>query len=167
MRWLFRCTRARTRRRFGPEFDDLLDEMAGRGDSGFPFLFFDALRGISLERWATRTIRHAVVPLVAVAGLTLWAVGQGSAASSPPNAHPTRLAYDGVLSRPLDLPGADAQQPTACPTMPSLSAAPPSGVLLSPPTVAPSGLWTLSAGGETHRGGWCSYPIQVLSASPP
>jgi hypothetical protein len=166
-RWVFRLTRARTRRRFGPEFDALLDEMAEHGDAGFLFLTLDAIRGIGIERWASRTVRHVVVPMVIVAGLTTWAVGQGAAAGDTRDAPVTGLSYGWVLSRPLDLPNGPARRPTACPAIPILSTSMASGVIYSPPTLAPADLWSVGAAGRVYSLDQCSYAIRVAATAVP
>jgi hypothetical protein len=167
LRWLFWLSRARTRRRYGPEFQELVEELAESGQAGFLFLVFDTVRGIGLERWASRTLRRLVVPLAVAAGLTMWAVSQGGATGFTPDARSSGLAYYGPLTRLFDLPGGTTNRPTACPAVPDLSTPMPAGVVYSPPSVAPGGLWTLSAAGESHSLSQCSYVLRdSASASP-
>lgn len=140
--------------------------MRENGEAGWGFLFVDALRGIGLERWATRTVRHVGVPVVLAVALALWAVAQGGTPPLPgatrggsPDSGPAAHA----VARPVGLPAGSQPRAAACPAVPSLSTSPPSGVVFSPPSLAPAGLWAVEAAGQGHSGDWCSYAVEVSS----
>jgi hypothetical protein len=164
VRWFFRLSRAKTRRRYGPEYDELLDELIENGHAGWFFLWVDALRGVGHDRLATPTARRGAVAGVFVVSLGVWGVGQATWAAPKTSNPSAQVSLSGELARPIVQPVSRPSAPRDCPATVPLSSPLPTGVVVSPPSIVSSNLWGLSAAGRELSWRSCTYTVLVSPA---
>jgi hypothetical protein len=157
-RWTFLLFRSRTRRRYQEEFEDLLDELIGSGETA-RHLWLDIALAASRDRLFGLRQSGRVALAVAIVLTATLAVATWTLVGSTP----APLGLTGPTPAPIDRSTGPQTNAKDCPNPPKLSGRLPAGSTVSPPSLGqPAAKATQTVAGHTYSlTGTCAYTLTV------